>query len=80
MMFTDLLKAMQYGNELRDPAKWKKGQMLSTAVGGLLVLGLRYALPDQTFSEEFINVATEGIVSALVVINLLITKASSKKV
>lgn len=80
MIFTDILKAMQAGSELKNPAAWKKGQMLTTAVGTLVALVLQYATPDNTISPEAVNAITEAIAAVLVAVNLLITKASSKKI
>ena len=79
-MLMDLFKAVRYGEELKDPAKWKKGQLLTNAVGGLLYIGLKYLAPDFEMPPGVIETATEGIIAVLVCINLYITKSSSKKV
>ena len=80
MLIKDIFKAMAVGNELSNPTAWKKGQILTTAVGSLVVIILRYAVPDTTFTSEFIQTATDSICGVLVLINLVITKASTKKV
>ena len=79
-MLMDLFKAVRYGEELKDPAKWKKGQLLTNAVGGLLVIAMRYIVPEYDLQPEMVDAATEAIVGVLVCLNLYITKASSKKI
>jgi hypothetical protein len=80
MILLDLLKAARYGDELKDPASWKKGQLLTNAVGGLILLAIKYAAPEYSMPPEMLSTATEAMIAIMVGINLYITKASSKKI
>lgn len=71
---------MKAGNELKDPANWKKGQILITSVGTIVGLSLHYVVPNKTFPPEFIDAVTQGIAYILIAVNLILTKATSKKV
>lgn len=82
MILMDLLKAMKAGEELKDPAKWKKNQETTNLVG-LVLAGIfaviRWKFPEFPLPEGVIDYATEIIVSALVIINLYLTRATTKK-
>ena len=78
-----VLNALKYGQELKDPAKWKQGQELTNLVGGLIaaIIALikanypNFELP--LGAEEHI----EGIViGALILINIYYTRATTKKI
>jgi hypothetical protein len=79
-MIADLFKALKYGEELKDPARWKKGQLSITAIGGLIIIAMRFIAPDYDMPEEMVNTISEAVGAVLIAANLFITKASSKKV
>ena len=83
MVLVDAVNAIRHGQELQDPAKWKRGQNLTNAVGGLiaaLVGILKWKFPDfelpSGMEEHFIEI----VIGILVAANLYITTASSKKI
>ena len=82
-MIIDLFKAWQAGQELANPAKWKKGQILTNLVGAVLlgiVSLIKAKFPEFDIPKEVLDIANEIIVGILVLVNIYITKASSKKV
>jgi hypothetical protein len=82
-MIMDLIKALQAGKELSDPAKWKNRQNLTNTVGVMVVAiaGLiKWKFPDFTLPaglEDYIIEVTVGVLGA---VNLYLTTATSKKV
>jgi hypothetical protein len=82
---TKLYQALKIGNELSDVSKWKRGQWLTNAVGGLVALvleSIKLWKPELAayLPEGVAENATEIIVGVLVVINLYLTPATTKKV
>lgn len=81
-MITELIRVVQAGQELSNPAKWKKGQELTNLVGivvsGLVEL-LRYFFPDVIISNGITEHITEGIGFFLITTNLYLTRATTKK-
>lgn len=81
-MITELIKAIQAGQELSNPAKWKRGQELANLVG-IIVSGaielLRYFFPNTIIPEGIAEHITEGIVFGLIMVNLYLTRATTKK-
>lgn len=81
-MVAELIRAFQAGQELSNPAKWKKGQELTNLVGivvsGLVEL-LRYFFPDVIISNGITEHVTEGIGFFLIMMNLYLTRATTKK-
>lgn len=81
---TKLYEALRIGNELSDPAQWKRGQWLSTAVGGLVAVVFELLClwkPELlgVFPEGIQENITEIIVAVLVIINLYLIPATTKK-
>jgi len=82
-MILDLFKAWQAGQELANPAKWKKGQILTNLVGAVLlglVSAIKAKFPEFELPAEVQDYAVEVICGILAIVNIYITKASSKKV
>lgn len=84
-MITRLYQAIKIGNELADVSKWKKGQWLTNAVGGLVALileSLKIWKPELSayLPEGFAENATEIIAGVLVMINLYLIPATTKKI
>ena len=82
-MIKAALDALKYGQELQNPARWKKGQELTNLVGGLVAAGLailQAKYPDIKLPGETQGYLAELIVAALVLINLFLTRATSKKI
>jgi len=82
-MLGNVIRALKAGNELSDPARWKKGQHLSNTVGALVmaVLALvRYKWPDVYIPAELAEQITSIIAAVLVTINLYLTPATTKKI
>ncbi len=83
MIIGDMLRAAKLGNELSDPAKWKRGQKLTNRVvlflGAILAL-VRVKYPEVLISDETL-MSLAGIVGGvLVVINDYLTTATTKKI
>lgn len=76
----DALKALKTGNELKNPSKWKKTQVLATAIGTILILVLKYVVPDLTLPAGLIDDISSGIIGLVVSSNMYLTVATSKKV
>lgn len=81
-MVAELIRAFQAGQELSNPTKWKKGQELTNLVGvvvsGVVEL-LRYFFPDVIISNGITEHITEGIGFFLIMMNLYLTRATTKK-
>jgi len=81
-MISELFRALKAGQSLADPAAWKKGQELTNLVGaviaGIITL-LRIKFPDLLLPEGFTQYAAEAIGSTLVLVNLYLTRATTKK-
>ncbi len=78
-----LIKALQAGQELKDPAKWKKGQNLLNSVMAI-VAGLVAALKMggieiPTTDEQLIEISSI-IAAILALVNSYITTASTRKI
>jgi hypothetical protein len=71
------------GKSLNNVEGWKNLQFTSTAVGGMLA-GLCYLLPwfgiNVIIPEEALTNIAEGIAGILLVINLYLTPATTKKI
>jgi hypothetical protein len=83
MIITDAIKVLKAGEELKNPANWKKGQVLTNTVGGLVmgaVAIIKWKLPDIEIPQVVSDYAIEIISGALVVANAYMTTATSKKV
>ena len=81
-MIGDLIKALQAGRALSDPAKWKKGHWLTTTVGALVagaIEFLKWKFPDIPLPEGIAEYSTEVIAGVLVVINLYLIPATTEK-
>jgi len=72
----NFLKALKFGEELANPTAWKLGQLSVNAAVGLTLLAMGY------FGAPVdMNGPVEQIVTGVVILlNLFITKASSKKI
>jgi len=82
-MILDLFKAWQAGQELANPAKWKKGAILTNLVG-MVMLGIvslvKVKYPEFELPAEVQEYAVEVICGVLAIANIYVHKASSKKV
>lgn len=81
-MITELYAALKAGQELQNPAKWKKGQELTNLVGAVLagiITLLRWKFPDIFIPDGFTEYAAEVIGTMLVMINLYLTRATTTK-
>jgi len=82
-MITDILQAAKLGNELSDPAKWKRGQKLTSKVVALLTVSLaiiRGYFPEMVvISDELLLGGGAAIASVLALINDYMTTATTKK-
>lgn len=78
----ELFKALQAGQELQNPEKWKKGQELTNLVGAVLagiITLLRWKFPDMVVPDGVTQYAAEAIGTILVIVNLYLTRATTKK-
>lgn len=83
MIMTDVMKVLKAGEVLKDPAKWKKGQLLTNAVVGVVSGGLgllKWQLPDIEIPPEAEELLVNILMSALIGVNLFVTAASSDKI
>lgn len=80
MIIFDLFKALKAGEEIANPAAWKKGTMLTSSLGVLVAVAFKLFAPDFSVSEELTNTIIEALAAVLVAINIFMTKATSKKV
>jgi len=81
-MITDILQAAKLGNELSDPAKWKRGQKLTNKVvlflGAVLAIA-RIKYPELPVSDEML-LSIGGVVAGIMaIINDYMTTATTKK-
>ena len=82
-MIKALFEALRAGQELKDPAKWKKGQNLTNLIGAIvagIVVLIKWKFPELNIPDEIKDYAIEVIGGALVVANLYLTPATSKKI
>jgi len=81
-MITEIYSALKAGQELKNPAKWKKGQELTNLVGvviaGVITL-LRWKFPDIFIPDGFTEYAAEAIGTILAMVNLYLTRATTTK-
>ena len=79
----ELIKALEAGKELKDPAVWKKGQNLlnkcALIITGIVAL-LRWQFPDLPVTDEQIIEIASVLAMVLALINNFITTASTKKI
>lgn len=81
-MITEVYTALKAGQELQNPAKWKKGQELTNLVGAVLagiITLLRWKFPDILIPDGFTQYAAEIIGTILVMVNLYLTRATTTK-
>ena len=82
-MITQLFAALKAGQELKNPAQWKRGQQLTNLVGALiagLVMLFKYKFPELPIPPGLQETVVEIVCAVLVIINLYLTPASSKKI
>jgi len=83
MIFVDMIKALNAGNELVNSAIWKDRQTtlnLCTAVLTGIVVGLRFFWPGFPISDAQLIDYAAIISTILGLINSYLTNATSKKV
>lgn len=82
-MIGELWRALKAGQELSNPAVWKKGQQLTNLVG-MVVAGviafIKWQFPDTYLPEGVEENFAEVIGTILVVVNLYLTPATTKKI
>jgi hypothetical protein len=80
---TTIFAAIQAGKELKNPASWKQGQMLTNLVGavvaGVIVI-VKWQFPDAPLPEGVEEYFAEIIGTILVVVNLYLTTATTTKI
>lgn len=82
-MILNLIRVLRMGHELRDPAKWKRGQWLTNAVGilvGAIFELLLWKYPSITFPADLQLHVTEGIAAVLAIMNLYLIPATTRKI
>jgi hypothetical protein len=80
MILVDLIKALQAGQEISNPASWKKGTMLTSSLTLLVLMAFKYVAPDYAIPEGLVEQITEIVGSGLIIANIFMMKATSKKV
>ena len=83
MIITDIIKAMQAGQEITNPETWKNAQNTTNAVAAILSLGislLRLKGVDLYMTDDSLIALAGGVAAILGVVNGIITTISSKKV
>ncbi len=78
-----LIKALQAGQELKDPAKWKKGQNLTNAVAAVLaglIAVLKFGGIEIPVTDEQLVEMSSIVAAILAVVNGYITTASTQKI
>lgn len=81
-MISELVRAFQAGQELSNPAGWKKGQELTNLVGAVvagIITVIRHFFPELLIPDGFSEHAAEAIGTILVIVNLYLTRATTKK-
>ena len=82
-MIPALLNALKAGQELKDPAKWKKGQNLingcAIVITGIVAV-IRWQFPDVLISDDMIIELASIAALVLAFANRFITTASTKKI
>ena len=82
-MIVKIFQALQAGQELRNPAAWKKGQNLinlcALVITGIVAV-LRVQFPDLPMTDDQIVEIASILAGLLAVINGYITTATSKKI
>jgi len=81
-MITELFKAWQAGEQLSNPAAWKKGQELTNLTGAVVAGGVtvaRHFFPELVLPEGATEHIAEIIGTVLVVVNLYLTRSTTKK-
>ena len=81
-MITEILHAAKFGNELSDPAKWKRGQKLTNKVilfiGAILAI-VRIYYPELPVSDETLLSLGGVVAGILAIVNDVLTTATTKK-
>lgn len=83
MLITDAIQALKAGNELKNPAAWKKGQNLTNTVITLLtaVVGILRSTGNELPVTDEQLIAIAGVIAGILyTINTFITTASTKKI
>ena len=83
MIITDAIKALQVGQELKDPAKWKAGQDLTNKVYVVLIFAvglIRTQVDDLQVTDAQLLAIAGAIGAILAVINSFLTNATTKKI
>lgn len=83
MLLTEIIKAMQAGKEITNPASWKNAQTTTNAlvaIGGMGITLMRMKGVDLHISDSDLMTLAGAVATILGVINGIITTISSKKV
>jgi hypothetical protein len=83
MIITDIIKAMQAGQEITNPETWKNAQTTTNSVAAILSIGitlLRLKGVDLHLTDDSLITMAGGVAAILGVVNGIITTISSKKV
>lgn len=83
MIITDAIRVLRAGESLKNPATWKKGQVLTNTVGGFVmgVIGiLKWKFPDVEIPQFVSDYAIELISGALIFANAYMTTATTEKI
>lgn len=83
MNLATLFKALQAGQELKNPEKWKKGQnlinLVSALLAGIIAAARLAGLDIPMTDEQLIEVATI-VAGVLALINGYLTTATTQKI
>jgi hypothetical protein len=80
MIIFDLFKALKAGEEIANPAAWKKGTILTSAIGIIVGTAFKILAPNFDVPPDLTNIIVEALAAILVGINIFMTKVTSKKV
>ena len=82
-MILKALAALKCGYELRDPAKWKRGQQFTNAIGGIvafIIFIIQQYFPNVYLPAGIDMYAVEAITAILVAVNLYFIPATTTKI
>ena len=80
-ILTEFSKAVEIGEEIKDPVGWKDKQVLLNKVGIIVMAALAIArISGFELPEGIGEYATEALVGIMLMVNVILTWATSKKV
>lgn len=82
-MLKKIFDAIRAGNELKNPAAWKRGQHLTNLVTAVVVAGVmavRHFFPAIPLPDGVEDTLVEVIVSIALALNLYLVPATTRKI